>query len=408
MKFIQLFTLALFLFSGCGRHDRGTRSDHQVVHQQVLTIDTHLDTPMRLLDEDWDIGKFHPPGQQRRGRVDIPRIRQGGMDALFFAAFIGQRRRTGENYAWAQKETETLIAAIKNMCENHTGVALATKAHDAFENEKKGLISIYIGLENGFPLATDPANIEKYYRMGVRYITLCHVRNNDICDSSTDPGGAEHNGLSDFGKKVVAEMNRLGVIIDVSHISDRALYDVLDHSRAPVMASHSCARAVCDNPRNLDDDMLRELARHDGVLQICVLSEYVKKMPENPVREAKLDSLRGIYGPWADITDEAVKKKYLAEYYAVNDKYPRPLATVADVVDHIDHVVNLVGIDHVGIGTDFDGGGGLNGLDDISEMGNITAELVSRGYSKQQIEKIWGGNFLRVFRAVEKTASNEG
>ncbi|MBN1999201.1 membrane dipeptidase, partial [candidate division KSB1 bacterium] len=242
-------------------------------------------------------------------------------------------------------------------------------------------------------------------RMGVRYITLCHVRNNDICDSSNDPAGAEHNGLSEFGKQAVAEMNRLGIMVDVSHISDKSFYDVLEYSQAPVMASHSSARAICDNPRNLDDRMIRALAKNGGVMQICILSDYVKTLPVNPLREAKLDSLRNIYGPWADITDEKVKQKYLEEYNAVNDRYPRPRATVADVVDHIDHVVKLVGIDYVGIGTDFDGGGGVEGCDDVSEMGNITAELLKRGYSQQQIAKIWGGNFLRVFQQVEALAS---
>lgn len=400
------FLLLSLAFFYCSRKQKTHNFNAQAIHQKVLTIDTHVDTPMLLLDEEWDIGEFHPPGHRHRGKVDIPRIQQGGMDAIFFAAFIGQCERTAENYVWARQQTEKLINAITGMCAEFTGkLALAVRSEDAVENEKIGLVSVYIGMENGFPIGTELDNIEKYYRMGVRYITLCHVRNNDICDSSNDPAGAEHNGLSEFGKQAVAEMNRLGIMVDVSHISDKSFYDVLEYSQAPVMASHSSARAICDNPRNLDDRMIRALAKNGGVMQICILSDYVKTLPVNPLREAKLDSLRNIYGPWADITDEKVKQKYLEEYNAVNDRYPRPRATVADVVDHIDHVVKLVGIDYVGIGTDFDGGGGVEGCDDVSEMGNITAELLKRGYSQQQIAKIWGGNFLRVFQQVEALAS---
>ena len=245
--------------------------------------------------------------------------------------------------------------------------------------------------------------IGKYYELGARYITLCHTRNNDICDSSTDRGGPEHDGLSDFGVDVVKEMNRLGMIIDVSHISDEAFYDILDVSSAPVIASHSCARAMCDNPRNLDDAMLKKLAENGGVIQMCILSSYVKEPEPFPERDSARAALREKWGNFRNLNEEEMQQAR-EEYYALDRDYPPKLATVSDVVDHIDHIVEVAGINHVGIGTDFDGGGGVQDCYDVSQMGNITRELVRRGYSAKEIEKIWGGNFMRVFREVEQIA----
>lgn len=377
----------------------------RAIHVQVLTIDTHCDTPMRMTDPNWDVGERHQPGKPHSGKIDLPRMKEGGLDAEFFAAFVGQRERTAENYRWAQNKADELITAIKGMCEKYGEIiALAITPDDAYRNEKEGRLSAYIGMENGFPIGKDLANVKRYYDMGVRYITLCHTRNNDICDSSNDRKGPEHHGLSDFGRQVVAEMNRLGMIVDVSHISDEAFYDVLQVSKAPVIASHSCTRALCDNPRNLTDDMLKALAKNGGVMQMCIFSGYVKKTKPNPEREKALQMIRDKYGPWEQIKDPQVRENYREEYHAVFEKYPQEKATVQDVVAHIDHVVKLVGVDYVGIGTDFDGGGGVIGCDDVSEMPNITIELVKRGYSEKDIRKIWGGNFMRVFRQVVQVA----
>jgi membrane dipeptidase len=201
-------------------------------------------------------------------------------------------------------------------------------------------------------------------------------------------------------------MNRLGMIIDVSHISDKSFYDVLEYSSAPVIASHSCARAICDNPRNLDDEMLKKLADNGGVIQMCILSSYVKKPEPFPERDSAYTALRIKYRNFNDLTDEEMDSAR-SEWYALEKRFPQKLANVSDVVDHIDHIVEIAGIDHVGIGTDFDGGGGVEDCYDVSEMGNITRELVSRGYTAREIEKIWGGNFMRVFREVENVAGTE-
>jgi membrane dipeptidase len=233
-------------------------------------------------------------------------------------------------------------------------------------------------------------------------MTLAHTKNNDICDSSTDPAGPENNGLSAFGIQVVKEMNRLGMMVDISHISDKSFYDVLKITKAPVIASHSSCRALCGSPRNLTDDMLLALKENDGVIQICMLGNYLKTPEPNPELDSKLKELKDKYGDY-DALPDSVKKIVRKVYKDIRKKYEKS-ATVKDIVDHIDHVVQVIGIDYVGIGTDFDGGGGVEGCRTASDMKNITIELLRRGYSKSEITKIWGGNIMRVMRKVGEVA----
>ncbi len=370
------------------------------IHDQALTVDTHCDTPMWLLRSDFDMGKRNDP-HEGGGKVDFIRMKEGGMDAMFFAVFISQGERTPEGNKKAKERALKIFDAILNTVNKHLDLAeIALNPDDAYEIEKVGKRAVYIGVENGYPVGNDLANIKEFYDLGARYITLCHTRNNDICDSSTDRNGPEHNGLSDFGRKVVAEMNKLGMIVDVSHISDKAFYDVLEVFEAPVIASHSCARAICDSPRNLTDDMLKKLAENGGVIQVCFVSSFIKLSEPFPERDSAMQALQEKYGSFDDLTDEEMDQAR-KEWYGINKKFPPKLATVSDMVDHIDHIVNVAGIDHVGIGTDFDGGGGLKDCYDVSQMKNITSELVKRGYTTKEIEKIWGGNFMRVFREVE-------
>jgi membrane dipeptidase len=383
--------------------DPGSIKKAAEIHERVLTVDTHVDTPFMLEREDFDIGKINDP-RKRGGKVDFPRMKKGGLDAIFFAVFVGQAERTPAGNQKAKIEALGTFALIHKAVKAYPDQAeLALSPDDAYRIEKQGKRAIYIGVENGYPLGKDIGLVKKFYDLGARYITLCHTRNNDICDSSTDEKGPEHNGLSDFGKQVVKEMNHLGMLVDVSHISDKSFYDVLEVSTAPVVATHSCARAVCDNPRNLSDDMLKKLAQKGGVIQLCILSDYIKKMPANPERDAAHKAMHEKFRNY-DTFSEAEKKKAREEWMRIEEKYPPNLATVAEAVDHIDHIVKVVGIDYVGIGTDFDGGGGLKDCYDVSQMGNITLELVKRGYSQEDIRKIWGGNFMRVFREVERVA----
>jgi membrane dipeptidase len=371
------------------------------IHERALTVDTHCDTPFQLLRPDWDINIRHEPGQRESGQVDLPRMKEGGLDAAFFAVYYGQEERTPEGYARAKEQALLYLDALHKMGEDYSDlVELAVSPEDAYRLEKEGKRAVFIGMENGYQVGKDLSLLGLYHKKGVRYVTLCHSQDNDICDSSTDRLNPEDNGLSDFGKEVVAECNRLGVMVDVSHISDRSFFDVLKVSAAPVIASHSCARALCDSPRNLTDEMLRALASNGGVIQVCFVSSFVKKPEPNPERDKALATIQEKYQTWKGIRDEAFRAKMRREYRDVFQKYPTEMATVAELVDHIDHAVRVAGIDHVGFGTDFDGGGGVDDCNDVSQLLRITEELVRRGYSEQEIQKIWGGNIMRVFKEV--------
>jgi membrane dipeptidase len=402
---ITLFITVLLIasLSFCGKKESKVEDPIKLaaeIHDRVLTIDTHTDTPFRLMDPEYDMSQEHD-ARNRGGKVDFPRMKKGGLDAVFFAVFLGQGERTPEGHVRAKERALKIFDAIHKTMEKHPDIVqLALNADDAYKIEKTGKRAVYIGIENGYPVGHDISNIKEFYNLGARYITLVHTRDNDLCDSSTDGKDPEDRGLSDLGKNVVAEMNRLGMMVDVSHCSDKSFYDILETSKAPVIASHSSARAVCDNPRNLTDDMLKKLAENGGVCQVCILSDYIKKPAPNPEREAAFKVLREKFKNYDELS-ESDKKKAHDEWRETDNKFPRVLATVADAVDHIDHIVKVAGIDHVGIGTDFDGGGGIDGCYDASEMGNITIELVKRGYSEEDIRKIWGGNFIRVFKKVE-------
>jgi len=369
------------------------------IHADVLTTDTHCDTPMNMTDPDFNLAERHNANETGT-KVDLPRMKEGGLDAEFFAVFLAQGKRTDEGHLNARTKALNILKMIYKSVEASPDLAqIAKTPEDGYAAKKTGRRAIYIGLENGYAIGHDLSMIEKFWQLGVRYITLCHTLNNDICDSSTDKKGAEYNGLSPFGIEVVKEMNRTGMIIDVSHISDSSLFDVLRISKVPIIASHSCARAVCDNPRNLTDNDLRAIAKNGGVVQVCIYTEYVKTTYPNPSRDSARNVLRLKYNDFEGLTNEQERAGH-AEWQEVTKKFPQKLASVKDVVDHIDHIVKVAGIDHVGIGTDFDGGGAVSGCFDVSEMGNITLELVKRGYDQEQIRKIWGANFMRVFKAV--------
>ena len=371
------------------------------LHKKILTVDTHCDTAFSLLRTDWKIGDRHDPAQRNSGKIDLPRMKEGGLDAEFFAAFVGQGPLTVEGYARAKDNALRAVEAVHKMTEEYSStIGLAVDPAGAWRLKKEGKLTAFIGMENGYPIGRDLSLVKFFYDKGVRYITLCHTSDNDICDSSTDRRNPEDKGLNDFGRQVVAECNRLGMLVDISHASDKSFFDVLAASKAPIIASHSSARAVCDNPRNLTDDQLRALAKNGGVIQICFLGAYVKTPPVIPEREQAIKEMEAKYGSLRDLRDESLRQKAMAERDAINQKYPQAQPTVKDLVDHIDHVKKVVGIDYVGIGTDFDGGGGIAGCDDVSGMIHVTEELIRRGYTDGEIAKIWGGNFFRVFEKV--------
>jgi len=375
------------------------------IHSEIVSIDTHVDTPLRML-RGFDITKRND-GRKDGSKLDFPRMKEGGLDAVFFAVFVGQSKRDAEGNRKAYDKAVQTFKVIDSVLAVNTNLAeIALTSADALKIKNHNKLAIYLGIENGYPIGKDISLVKHFYDMGARYITLCHTKNNDICDSSTDPEGPEHNGLSSFGKEVVKEMNRIGMIIDVSHVSDKTVLDILEISPVPVIASHSCAWTLNENPRNINDELIKKIAEKGGVIQVCFYSGYLKNPEPNPVRDSLIADLRLRYNDFEDLSNEMMQKAR-AERYEINEKFPQKLAHVSDVVDHIDHIVKIAGIDYVGIGTDFDGGGGVEGCIDASEMKNITIELLKRGYSKEEIGKIWGGNFFRVFRIVEEFRANK-
>jgi len=402
MTFKQNLVLigAFLLITGCIT-DLNQKAEK--IHNEIISIDTHTDTPLNFLDKDFDIGKRND-FDETRTRVDFPRMKEGKLDATFMAVFIGQGPRNEEGNHKAKDRALKIFNALHQKVNLYPEQAeIALKADDVYRIKKSGRSTVFIGVENGYPIGNDINMVKEFYDLGARYITLCHTKNNDICDSSTDSKGPQYNGLSSFGEDVVKEMNRLGMIIDVSHISDSAFYDVLKLSKAPVIASHSSVRALCDNPRNFSDEMLFAIKKNGGVVQICILSDYLKTPLPYPERDSAFQVIREKYKHFEGLTEEEYHEA-VKEWRTTEGLYPVEFATVSEAVDHIDYVVKTIGIDYVGIGTDFDGGGGIEGCMDVSQMKNITIGLLRRGYNKNEIKKIWGENFLRVFRSVEHIA----
>lgn len=406
-KIITIISLSIIVLISCSNKDdeKALIERAAKIHADALTIDTHDDTPIHLQrDSTFALDKYHDGHKKGSGKVDFPRMDKGGLDVAFFIVWTAQGDRNPEgNKKVKEKALGIFNVIIKNVNKYPELAELAYSTDDVYRIVKEGKHAILIGMENGYPIGDDLSLVKMYYDLGARYITLSHTKDNDICDSSTDD--SEDEGLTPFGVKVVKEMNRLGIMVDVSHISDKSFYDVMKITQVPPIASHSCTRALCDNPRNMTDDMIKLLAEKGGVIQITMVDEYVKTPPANPQRDSAIVELKKKYSDYSKLTPKE-REEFHHEISNIQKKFPQPRATVQDFVDHIDHVVKLVGVDYVGIGSDFDGGGGLDGVYDVSEMGNITLELVKRGYSEKDIKKIWGGNLMRVFKQVEEFAKS--
>ena len=380
----------------------------RAIHDAVLAIDTHADIPY-----DFATPAVDPLNADRQ--VSLEKMTSGGLDAAFFIVYKRQGARTPEGYRAARDSALIKFEAIHRMTEEMypDRIELAYTADDVERIHAGGKLVAAIGIENGYVIGRDLALLARYHELGARYITLAHGGHNDIADSSTPrddlgDGLAEHGGLSDFGEQVVAEMNRLGIMVDISHVSKEAALDAMRVSRAPVIASHSSTHALAEHPRNLDDEALLALRDNGGVMQTVAFAGYVKIQP--PERAEELANLRYMHGfvegPGPDTLVGMSSQDQFAYARGVEMLDVRyPPANVSDFVDHIDHAVQLIGIDHVGISSDFDGGGGVYGWDDASETFNVTTELVRRGYTEDEIRKLWSGNLLRVWREVERVAA---
>ncbi|MGH8212982.1 MAG: dipeptidase [Rhodanobacteraceae bacterium] len=375
-----------------------------------ITLDTHVDIPFAYMHEPrFDVGKTTPLN------VDLGKMERGGLNSAFFIVWVPQGPLTPAGYAKAIDQAEQKYDAIGRMLMMYPDrIRLATTPDQVMANHKAGMLSAMIGIENAYSLGHDLHRLDAAYDRGARYIGLVHVGNDDLCTSSLpdtkhgEPAmnSAGDRGMTAFGREVVARANQLGIMVDISHASDNCVRDTLKVSKAPIIASHSAARALTDNPRNLPDDLLRAIAAKGGVIQVVAYKEFLK---DDPARKKAEDALQ------ARIAKQLGQKEYDSEaddylpitlkgMAEIQKKYP--LATVDDLVAHIKHVAQVAGIDHVGIASDFDGGCGITGWMDASQTRNVTAALHRAGFSDADIARIWGGNLLRVWREVERDAAS--
>jgi membrane dipeptidase len=367
----------------------------RALHQRIITIDTHDDIPLNFATPEVD-----PLNADRQ--VTLEKMKAGGLDVGFFIVFVGQTPRTPENIEKAKADAMTKFTAIRRMAlEMYPDrIAFVTTPAEVRAAKRTGKLGAAIGIENGYVIGRDIGLVKRYFDLGARYMTLAHTQHNDICDSSTDSNPPEHRGLSAFGRDVVREMNRVGMMVDISHVSKDCMMQATAMSTKPVIASHSSTSALANVPRNMDDEQLRAVARNGGVVQIVAFAAYVKVDPAE--KRAAIDSVRramgvtGGRGALAALSPEQ-RDAYQRAIAAIEQRWPGP--TVADFVNHIDHAVKVIGIDHVGISSDFDGGGGVTGWRDAAETMNVTAELLRRGYTEEQIRKLWAENTLRVWEA---------
>jgi membrane dipeptidase len=366
------------------------------LHGGAIVVDTHDDTTQRLIfDKGFDIG-----ARNKDGNIDIPRMREGGLDAIFFSIWV-----TGDvTGPIAVKRALDQIDAVREAVRTHPDLVLATTAADVRRAAASKKIAVLMGMEGGHMIDNDLALLRIYAVLGVRYLTLTHSLNTTWADSSGDK--PMHNGLAPFGKDVVRELNRLGVMVDISHVADKTFFDALEVASAPVIASHSSCRAIANAPRNMTDDMLRALAKNGGVVMINYnagfLSEEFRTAARSPELNAQIAA--------ANKRCEGNEACSIREVERINQQAMMsgdlPKVTWAKIIEHIDHAVKVAGIDHVGLGSDFDGAVMPLGMEDVSNLPKITDALLKKGYSDQDIQKILGGNILRVMEQVERIASS--
>jgi len=361
MKNIALLLISLLFLAACGPGSGDKAAAQNIgmseseliakaeeIHKKYLTVDTHNDAALR-------IGTRDENGDPVNSQVTFPMMKEGGLDAAIFAIFISQRERSEEAHKAITVRTHQFLSEFKKYVEEYNGVSIAYSSEDLLRNKANGNTSVILGIENGYAIGTDIKNLEMFRDMGVICMTLCHNGHNEICDTSTD-SLPEHGGLSNFGREVVKEMNRLGMMVDVSHASTKTLYDVLEVSEKPVFASHSSVWNIKNHNRNLKDHEMKAIAEKGGLIQV------------------------------------AIGRFFLSEE-------PRDSMSVRHIADHVDYMKNLVGIEHIGLGTDYDGGGWVRDMKDASQVKNLTVELLRRGYTEEELALFWGGNFIRFMKS---------
>jgi len=388
-----LLTLTLSL-AATGRDDVAERA--RKLHFSSIVLDTHDDTTQRFFSKNYDLGKRNP-----EGHVDIPRMREGGMNAVFFSIWIDGRILGAPA---VEKALDQIDAVHENVRAYSKDLVFARTADDVRRAHAQGKIAVLMGLEGGHMIGNDIRVLRAFAELGIRYMTLTHFYNNEWADASTDKPA--HNGLTTFGKIVVHELNRQGVLVDVSHVSDKTFYDALAVSRAPIIASHSSCRALCNHPRNMTDQMIKDLAAKDGVIQI----NYEKSFLDQAYKDAYDKAAGGVVASNADVVkacgddSECVSRETAKRERLLTEQGKLPHVSWEKIIEHIDHVVKLVGAGHVGLGSDFDGATMPEGMEDCSKLPKITEALLRKGYSEDDIRKILGGNLLRVMEQAERVS----
>jgi membrane dipeptidase len=388
---LLIFSALLAPMHGDDITDRARR-----LHFSSIVLDTHDDTTQRFFSKTYDLAKRNPDGH-----IDIPRMRDGGMNAIFFSIWIDGRVMGPPAI---QKALDQIDAIHTNVRRNSKDMVFCRTAEDIRRAHKEGKIAALIGVEGGHMIGNDIRIVRIFGDLGVRYMTLSHFYNDEWADSSTDKPA--HNGLTDYGKDIVREMNRQGIMVDISHVSDKTFYDALEVSKAPLIASHSSCRAICNHPRDMNDDMIKALAAKGGVIQI----NYEKSFIDQAYKDASDKLTGGVVAQFDWLKkqcgddDECLSKEMNKMEKQATAEGKLPHVTWERIIDHIDHVVKLVGPDHVGLGSDFDGATMPEGMDDCAHLPKITEALMRKGYSDGDIRKILGGNILRVMEANEKVA----
>ena len=408
MTYLRTCSLLLLLASSCALAQPpitipiGPRA--RLIHETAIIVDTHADTPQRFLDENYDIGNTDPHDP---GHISLDKAKAGNLGAEFFSIWV----EPGTNQGHFARHTLDLIDSVYEQAARHPDrMMMAFSVEDIERAHQQKKLAALMGIEGGHSIENDIHLLRDFYRLGVRYMTLSWSNTNEWADSSgdiDDPKIQHHNGLTDFGKQVVLEMNRLGMMVDISHVADKTFWDAIATTKAPVIASHSSARALTNHPRNMTDDMLRAVAKNGGTVQVNFYSGFVDENYRKVVEAQKKDMDAAIKA-FVDQRKAEGKPVTYADYDGIQRewmaKIPRP--PLKSLIDHIDHIAKVAGIDHVGLGSDFDGVSGATpqGIDSAADLPKITQALLDRGYSEKDIHKILGGNLLRVFREVERVS----
>ena len=417
---IQLFaTAAIFVAAACSGPTQIEAVEHESeqmgelktsadIHEDLIVFDSHLDTPANFRNENYSLIADNPT-VLGSVQVDLPKMRRGGLDGGFWVIYTAQGPLTDEAYTAAFEAAMTRMEDIHTAADAHSDYfEIATRASDAQRIVSNGKRVMYISMENSYPIGLDLANMEKFYDLGLRMIGPVHFRDNQFADSATDLTTDSYGGLSELGEQLVREANRLGMVVDGSHAGDDTVRDIMAISTTPIILTHTGVKAIYDHPRNIDDSLLKEIANDGGVIQINGLGAYLEALEPSPERVKALEELKDEAGG-RDISELTADEQlvFMAKYQEIDAKYPAPVSTFDKFMEHLLHALSVVGPEHIGMGADWDGGGGVEGLEDVSYLPKVTAALMDAGYSEEDLANIWSGNMLRLLALAEAEKAGE-